>query len=104
WRPSGMDGLPPNPRPRATKGEGSSDIYPKSPLCLDPRTTAAFHCTGRSCGRRPPMSAQVGRKPALRVFHRHGPAPRVVLELVTPDLADGKVLRLRVGQVKTAHR
>jgi len=32
------------------------------------------------------------------------PCAGVVLDLVASDLADGKVLRLRVGKIETAHR
>lgn len=39
------------------------------------------------------------RKPLILAF-----ALQVVLDLIVADLADGKVLRLRVGEVETAHR
>src|SRR3954449_1542339 len=48
--------------------------------------------------------AEVGREPLLRLVHRPALAPRVVLDLVTPEAPEHEVPRPRMREVQPAHR
>src|SRR4051812_4363709 len=48
--------------------------------------------------------AEVGREPLLRLVHRPALAPRVVLDLVTPEAPEHEVPRPRMREIQPAHR
>src|SRR6185503_12632543 len=51
----------------------------------------------------PRFIVQIGSEPFLDFRDRHCLAPRVVLDLVAADLADGEVARFRMRQVETGN-
>src|SRR5487761_2576403 len=44
------------------------------------------------------------RKPFIGIRQRHILAPRIILDLIASNLADGEVLRLRMREIESAHR
>src|SRR5688572_7663726 len=50
-----------------------------------------------------PLVVQVGRKPSLCGGHVHTLASRVILHLISLDLADAEILRLWMPEVVAAH-
>src|SRR5262245_65844696 len=47
---------------------------------------------------------QIWRKPSLDFPHIHSLAPRVILNLISFDLAEGEIFRFRVREIQTADR